>query len=350
MPDQKQAAPVLVPHGAATLTSVVVDNYNLEIRDETGFVGDRASKSAFRAILDTWREPLRKLGADPLGDETSSTISKKELDALLSDGDPEAAGLVHSAVEDFARELAHVIKRFLKAQAWRGTEAIVIGGGLRASRVGELAIGRAGVLLKSQDIDVQLELIKNHPDEAGLIGAAHLMPAWSLQGFDAILAVDIGGTNIRAGVVEMNLGKAPDLAKAKVWESELWRHADDQPTRNEAVAGVVDMLQDLIAKCGKAKLQLAPVIGIACPGIIAEDGSIETGAQNLPGNWVSPSFNLPERLRASVSTIGKHETMIVMHNDAVVQGLSEVPRMRDVTRWGVLTIGTGLGNARFTNR
>ena len=39
-----------------------------------------------------------------------------------------------------------------------------------------------------------------------------------------------------------------------------------------------------------------------------------------------------------------------MHNDGVVQGLSEVPFMQDVDRWGVLTIGTGLGNARFTNR
>ena len=39
-----------------------------------------------------------------------------------------------------------------------------------------------------------------------------------------------------------------------------------------------------------------------------------------------------------------------MHNDAVVQGLSQVPFMQDVERWGVLTIGTGLGNARFTNR
>ena len=39
-----------------------------------------------------------------------------------------------------------------------------------------------------------------------------------------------------------------------------------------------------------------------------------------------------------------------MHNDGVVQGLSEVPFMQDVDHWGVLTIGTGLGNARFTNR
>ena len=39
-----------------------------------------------------------------------------------------------------------------------------------------------------------------------------------------------------------------------------------------------------------------------------------------------------------------------MHNDAVVQGLSELPFMRDVKHWAVLTIGTGLGNASFTNR
>jgi hypothetical protein len=30
--------------------------------------------------------------------------------------------------------------------------------------------------------------------------------------------------------------------------------------------------------------------------------------------------------------------------------LSEVPNMKDISRWGVMTIGTGLGNARFTNR
>lgn len=39
-----------------------------------------------------------------------------------------------------------------------------------------------------------------------------------------------------------------------------------------------------------------------------------------------------------------------MYNDCVVQGLSEMPIMQDVKRWGVLTIGIGLGNARFTKR
>jgi hypothetical protein len=41
--------------------------------------------------------------------------------------------------------------------------------------------------------------------------------------------------------------------------------------------------------------------------------------------------------------------MVVMHNDAVVQGLSELPNV-EAGRWGVLTIGTGLGNAHFSMR
>ena len=41
--------------------------------------------------------------------------------------------------------------------------------------------------------------------------------------------------------------------------------------------------------------------------------------------------------------------MVLMHNDAVVQGLSELPFMRDVKRWAVLTVGTGLGNASYSN-
>jgi hypothetical protein len=59
-------------------------------------------------------------------------------------------------------------------------------------------------------------------------------------------------------------------------------------------------------------------------------------------------FNLPALL--GIPEIGDHDTAVLMHNDGVAQGLSEVPFMQDFERWGVLTIGTGLGNARFTNR
>ena len=64
----------------------------------------------------------------------------------------------------------------------------------------------------------------------------------------------------------------------------------------------------------------------------------------------SSRFNLSDCLRAAIPRIAGHETIVLLHNDAVVQGLSEVPYMQEFERWGVLTIGTGLGNARFTNR
>lgn len=111
------------------------------------------------------------------------------------------------------------------------------------------------------------------------------------------------------------------------------------------------MLETLIGKAEKEDFTLAPVIGIGCPGLIREDGSIARGGQNLPGgNWESEHFNLPERLSKAIPEIGGHATLVVMHNDAVVQGLSEVPFMQDVEEWGVVTIGTGLGNASFRNK
>jgi predicted NBD/HSP70 family sugar kinase len=272
------------------------------------------------------------------------------LDKLLTEGDAEAAGVIQAAIEEFAQEFATVIRRFLRLKEWKDTERIVVGGGLRQSRIGELAIGRTAVILKAKAHEIELQPIRHPSDHAGLIGSAHLVPSWMLAGHDSILAVDIGGSNIRAGIVELRLKKGPDLSEAEVGHFELWRHSEDAPKREDAVERLVDMLAGLIKRAGKDELKLAPFIGIGCPGVIRADGSIERGGQNLPGNWESKSFNLPQRVREALPKIGEHETVVVMHNDAVVQGLSELPFMQDVAHWGVLTIGTGLGNARFTNR
>ncbi|MGH8223736.1 MAG: ROK family protein, partial [Woeseiaceae bacterium] len=149
--------------------------------------------------------------------------------------------------------------------------------------------------------------------------------------------------------VELCTKKGRDLSAARVWKSDLWRHSEDKPTRKKAVERLIDMLRDLIRDAAKEKLKLAPFVGIGCPGLIRKDGSIARGGQNLPGNWESRRFNLPKQIRDAIPEIDAHETVLVMHNDAVIQGLSEAPFMQDVRRWGALTIGTGLGNARFTN-
>ena len=102
--------------------AVEVDDYNNEFKDDEGFIGDRASKGAFRDIVENWRKPLRKLGEDPFGDTASSDLTKKELDEALAKGEVAAAAIVHSAVEEFSQELALVIRRFMKLKATlRGT-------------------------------------------------------------------------------------------------------------------------------------------------------------------------------------------------------------------------------------
>ena len=337
------------PHGGAELPSVIVTSYNLEARDEGGFVGDRASRSAFVEHLDALRGHLKRNGDDPLQGE-SAEIGKKELDALLQEGDAAEAALVLGAIEGFAQSLAFVIRRFARLKSWAPVERIVVGGGFRESRVGELAIARAGIILRMDGRAVELVPVRHHPDEAGLVGSAHLAPKWIFEAYDSLVAVDIGGSNIRAGIVELRQKKAPDLSKARVWKSELWRHADDEPSRDEAIERLGGMLREQIRSAEKADLRVAPFIGVGCPGLIAPDGAIDRGAQNLPGNWESSRFNLVESIRELVPKIGDHETEVVMHNDAVIQGLSEMPAMQEVEHWAVLTIGTGLGNASFRNR
>src|ERR1700755_89051 len=93
-------------HGATRLPSVDVDSFNIELKDDDGFLGDRASKGAFRKILDTLRKPLRENSDDPLGKKASADLSKGTLDDALIGDDVHAAALVHGAIEEFAQELA----------------------------------------------------------------------------------------------------------------------------------------------------------------------------------------------------------------------------------------------------
>ena len=349
------------PHGARDLPSVRVDAYNAELTDPSGegFLGDRASNRAFMEILEDWRERTGRgnAGEDPLegtpaGACPTCEIDRSELDKLLLNAaeDPEAAGLVHSAIEDFAQETVGVVRRFLRLQAWRGTERIAVGGGFLGAHVGLMAVGRVGILLKAGGDMVRLVPVSRHPDDAALCGAAHLAPPETLRGFGAMLAVDIGGTNMRAGLVALGSDEAPDLSRARVIAVERWRHAGEEPSRDEAIERLAGMLCALATRAKDEKLRLAPFVGAGCPGVILSDGTIERGGQNLPGGgWEGEDFNLPRRLADLLPDMPDGRPMVVMHNDAVMQGLSETPAMRDVERWGVLTIGTGLGNARFTN-
>jgi hypothetical protein len=351
MASDPPAHPLPEVHGARELPSVVVEGYSLQLRDKDGFVGDQASQTAFRDLLERWRQRRRRKGKDPLGGKHSRELSKKALDAAVGRKmASEAADLVHGAIEEFAEELAWVIERFLRQPSWKGVERIVIGGGFPGSAVGERAVLQAAAVLEEMKVHVQLGRIGHETDDAGLIGWVHLTPPPLLEHHDAILAIDIGGTNVRCGIVKTRIRRASDLSKARVVRREKWRHADERPSRTALVEHVAGMLEDMIRYSRRKGLRLAPFVGIACPGLIRKDGSIARGAQNMPGDWESENFHLPTALCKRLPRIGGAQTEVLMHNDAVVQGLSELPFMQDVKRWAVLTIGTGLGNASYTNR
>lgn len=340
----------LLGHGASSLPAASVENYNLDVKHQGEIANNRVRKGAFLETIEKLRQDLAKFGADPLGDVSTAEFSKKQLGTLLNGEEPLAAAVVQTAIDQFSNDIADVLQRFLKDKNWAGVERIVVGGGFKEGVVGERTIAAASLRLKSRGIGVDLAPIRHHPDEAGLIGALHLMPSWMFKGHDAILAADIGGSNIRAGVVLPQLKDAADLSKAAVWKSDLWRHADEEVRRTKAVDWLVEALQEFIARAGKAGLSLAPFIGVGCPGVIEADGTISRGGMNLPGgNWDDSRFNLPKVLAAAIPRIGDHDTVVVMHNDAVVQGMSQRPFMSDVKRWAAITIGTGLGNASFTN-
>ncbi len=336
-------------HGARELPRVYVESYGQDVRTKDGYFGELASNPAFRQLVKDLRGELSESGGDPIEGEPEE-LTKGRIDKLLKEGDAASAGVVVSAVEQFAQNLARVVKALYKLKNWAGVERIVVGGGFSDSRVGQLVIGRAGILVREVDPEVEMVPIRHHPDEAGLLGAMQLFPPKMLKGCDHILGVDIGGSNFRCGLVSLNRDQDKELKKANVSGHQLWRHADEKNSLDVCMERLAEMLRESVKYGEKRDWKIGPLIGVGVPGTVLEDGGLEGGILNLPGDWKAPHFNLPARLRTMVPEISGQPTQVIMHNDAVVQGLSEAPYMTDVEKWAVLTIGTGLGNAVFRNK
>ena len=140
----------MIGSGMSTLPLVNVDTYSEELRDESGFRGDRASRRAFDTFVRDWRDRVSTIVEhDPLPGKSEEKLSKKKLDRAMRSGSSLEAGLVHTAIEEFSVELADVIRCFLKLDDWRDTQRIVIGGGsavaasARSSRGGRRCSSRA---------------------------------------------------------------------------------------------------------------------------------------------------------------------------------------------------------------
>jgi hypothetical protein len=141
-------APTLLAHGATEFATLRLDCYDVESAGARG-IADPGGDELFRAALTKWRERVRAAGADPLGDAPTEQLSTAELDEGLSRGNAEAGGVIQGAMEEFSQQLCRLLTQLLRRAAWADTRRIAVAGDLRHSRVGDIALGRAMVLLKA---------------------------------------------------------------------------------------------------------------------------------------------------------------------------------------------------------
>ncbi len=143
------------------------------------------------------------------------------------------------------------------------------------------------------------------------------------------LGIDVGGTGVKAGVVDLDSGRLL---------SQRARLRTPSPATPDAVAGTVRQVVELVA----ADYELPAYLPVGCglPGVV-KDGRLLTAANIDPG-WVGTSAEglLGEALDRRVHAI----------NDADAAGIAEMRLGAGRGHSGtvlLLTIGTGIGSGLF---
>lgn len=143
-----------------------------------------------------------------------------------------------------------------------------------------------------------------------------------------VIGIDIGGTGIKGGIVDLKKGKLV---------GERYRIDTPQPSTPEAVADVVaEIVEELSGRDGAPDADTP--VGVTFPAIILH--GVARSAANVDKSWIDYEVDkhFTERLGRPVEVI----------NDADAAGLAEV-------RYGagegvdgtvlVITLGTGIGSA-----
>lgn len=241
------------------------------------------------------------------------------------------------ALKKMGEKLGSVIEKLLAWKYWKNTERIFIGGGLAKGEVGDVLLKSARRYISSQ---IDMRKIHHEPEVAGLIGGSYMVPPEGKR--EKMISVDLGGAKVRAGIV------SSPRKEAKVFTKRVRNWKNLNLDRGSLANLVASLILECLEKCENPG-EISEYICVGCPGMIDDRGNIIEGASNLPGDWTYPEFHLPSVIRSELRETSFDEFKFIMRNDAVVQGLSEIPFTQDVKEWGILTIGTGLGNAKFLN-
>jgi len=138
--------------------------------------------------------------------------------------------------------------------------------------------------------------------------------------------VDIGGSGIKGGLVDLEAGAL---------DGERLRIVTPQPSTPEAVA---DVVAEIVAK-----FEWTGPVGVTLPCVVKH--GVALTAANVSKNWVNTDARalFAERLGKSVDDV-------VVLNDADAAGMAEMRYGAGVDRDGLvvlLTFGTGIGSALF---
>lgn len=143
-----------------------------------------------------------------------------------------------------------------------------------------------------------------------------------------VIGIDIGGTGIKGGIVELTTGEVL---------GERYRIDTPSPSTPEAVAKVVKAIVDELSTRPHAPGPDAPV-GITFPAIISH--GISLSAANVDQSWIAANVD-----EIFTKELGRD---VQVMNDADAAGLAEARygAGRDVKGTVlVITLGTGIGSA-----
>jgi hypothetical protein len=149
--------------------------------------------------------------------------------------------------------------------------------------------------MRTASMSGELRTDANSTNVGRLTPASTLIAVWpmiEMARLDGVAAEHVGQHSHAVARVAHPRVFEDFWAPLQMAQRELWRHPDDKPTREEAIARVGAMLAKLIDRAAKEKIKLAPLMGIGCSGLIDEHGVIRKGGRSLPGNWEGADFSL----------------------------------------------------------
>jgi polyphosphate glucokinase len=147
------------------------------------------------------------------------------------------------------------------------------------------------------------------------------------------IGVDIGGSGIKAGAVDLATGKLV---------GERFRVATPVPSTPEAVIDATATLVARIERSAAARAEGPLPVGVGIPSVVVD--GVTRSAANIDQAWI----DFPAELELS-RALGRPTTLV---NDADAAGVAEMRFGAGVGRKGVvlvLTLGTGLGSGMFVD-